>query len=112
MALAYAFPIKIIMIIVTPISIIINALARVIMFVLRIDPNAKTDTLTEDELRTLVDVSHEDGVIESEEREMIYNVFEFGDAVAKDIMIPRIDMVTASIDCTYTDLIAIFKKSM
>ena len=43
---------------------------------------------------------------------MIYNVFEFGDAVAKDIMIPRIDMVTAPIECTYKDLISIFKNSM
>ena len=39
--------------------------------------------MTEDELRTIVDVSHEDGVIESEEKEMIYNVFDLGDVKQK-----------------------------
>ena len=110
MALAYAFPIKIIMIIVTPISIIINALARVIMFVLRIDPNAKTDTLTEDELRTLVDVSHEDGVIEEEEREMINNVFDLGDAKAKDVMVPVVNVTFADVESTYKELLEIFRE--
>ena len=49
--------------------------------------------MTETELRTYVDVSHEDGVIESEEKEMIYNVFDFSDSISRDIMIPRIDMI-------------------
>lgn len=45
--------------------------------------------MTEEELRTIVDVSHEDGVIESDEKEMIYNVFDLGDAKAKDIIFSR-----------------------
>ena len=68
--------------------------------------------MTESELKTYVDVSHEDGVIESEEREIIYNVFDFSDALAKDIMIPRINMVTASIEDSYEDLLEIFRASM
>jgi CBS domain containing-hemolysin-like protein len=59
-----------------------------------------------------VDVSHEDGVIESEEREMIYNVFDFSDALAKDIMIPRINMVTVDVDATYDIVMDIFRESM
>lgn len=110
MALAYALPIKLIMILVTPISIIINALAHVIMFILRIDPNAKTDTLTEDELRTLVDVSHEDGVIEEEEREMINNVFDLGDAKAKDVMVPTVNVTFADVESTYKELLEIFRE--
>ena len=55
------------------------------MFLLRVDPNAKNNAMTEDELRTIVDVSHEDGVIESEEKEMIYNVFDLGDAKPKKL---------------------------
>ena len=111
-ALAYSGIIKFLMLILTPVIFLIDKISIGIMWLLRIDPNKKECAITEHELKTYVDVGHEEGVIESEEREMIYNVFEFGDAVAKDIMIPRIDMVTASIDCTYTDLIAIFKKSM
>ena len=111
-ALAYSGIIKFLMLVLTPIIFLIDKISIGIMWILRIDPNKKECAITEHELKTYVDVGHEEGVIESEEREMIYNVFEFGDAVAKDIMIPRIDMVTASIDCTYTELIAIFKKSM
>ena len=111
-ALAYSGIIKFLITILTPVIFIIDKISIGIMWILRIDPNKKECAITEHELKTYVDVGHEEGVIESEEREMIYNVFEFGDAVAKDIMIPRIDMVTASIDCTYTELIAIFKKSM
>ena len=111
-ALTYSGIIKFLMTILTPVIFLIDKISFGIMWLLRIDPNKKGCAITERELKTYVDVGHEEGVIESEEREMIYNVFEFGDAVAKDIMIPRIDMVTASIDCTYNDLIAIFKNSM
>ena len=68
--------------------------------------------MTENELKTYVDVSHEDGVIESEEREIIYNVFDFSDAVAKDIMIPRIDMVSVGLDAGYDEVLAVFKDYM
>ena len=111
-SLAYSSIIKFLMFILTPVIFLIDKISLGIMWLLRIDPNKKECAITEHELKTYVDVSHEEGVIESEEREMIYNVFEFSDAVAKDIMIPRIDMVTASIDCTYKELIAIFKESM
>ncbi len=111
-SLAYSGIIKFLMTILTPVIFLIDKISIGIMWVLRIDPNKKECSITERELKTYVDVGHEEGVIESEEREMIYNVFEFGDAVAKDIMIPRIDMVTAPIDCTYKDLIKIFKDSM
>ena len=111
-ALAYSGIIKFLMLILTPVIFLIDKISIGIMWLLRIDPNKKACAITEHELKTYVDVSHEEGVIESEEREMIYNVFEFSDAVAKDIMIPRIDMVTAPIDCTYKELIGIFKESM
>ena len=111
-ALLYSGIIKFLMFILTPIIFLIDKISIGIMWILRIDPNKKESAITEHELKTYVDVGHEEGVIESEEREMIYNVFEFGDAVAKDIMIPRIDMVTAPIECTYQDLISIFKNSM
>lgn len=95
----------------TPVIFIVDLLAKGIMKLLHIDPNKK-DIMTESELKTYVDVSHEDGVIESEEREMIYNVFDFSDSQAKDVMIPRINMVTVSEDATYDELLEIFRESM
>lgn len=110
-ALAYAYPINFIMVIITPISVVINALARGILFLLRIDPNAKANAMTENELRTIVDVSHEDGVIESEEKEMIYNVFDLGEAKAKDVMVPRVHVIFADVDSSYAELLEIFREN-
>ncbi len=110
LSLAYAYPIRFIMWIITPISLIINAISRVIFFIIRIDPNAKPDAMTEDELRTIVDVSHESGVIEEEEREMIYNVFDLGDAKAKDVMVPRVNVTFADVESSYNELIDIFRE--
>ena len=62
--------------------------------------------MTEEELRTIVDVGQEDGIIEDEERDMIHNVFDFGDAEAKEVMVPRIDMTFVHVDSTYDDLIS------
>lgn len=110
LALAYAGPINIIMKLATPIIFIINHIALGILFLLRIDANAKPNAMTETELRTIVDVSHEDGVIESEEKEMIYNVFDLGDAKAKDVMVPRVHVTFADIESTYEELIEIFRN--
>lgn len=96
----------------TPVIFLLDKLSGVILRVLGIDPNKKTSTMTEAELRTYVEVSHEDGIIESEEREMIYNVFDFSDALAKDIMVPRINMVTVSVTDSYEQVLQVFRESM
>lgn len=110
LSLKYIRSIKFLMTIMTPFIFIVNLISRGLLYLLRIDPNAKNDAMTEDELRTIVDVSHEDGVIESEEKEMIYNVFDLGDAKAKDVMVPRVNVTFASIDSTYSELIEIYKR--
>ena len=111
MALLYASMISGLMKLLTPLIFVIDSLAKGIMKLFRVDADKKT-AMTENELRTYVEVGHEDGVIESEEREMIYNVFDFGDAVAKDVMIPRIDMVTVDKEATYEEDMEVFKDCM
>lgn len=98
--------------ILTPIIFLVDKLANLILFLLHIDPHKKGATMTENELKTYVDVSHEEGVIETEEREIIYNVFDFTDAQAKDIMIPRINMVTVNEDDDYRQVLSVFRGSM
>lgn len=66
--------------------------------------------MTESELRTIVDVSHEEGVIEQEERELINNVFDFGDSIIKEIMVPRADVTFVHIDSTYEELMKIYQE--
>ena len=110
LALIYAPIISIFMKIMTPVIFIINGLSNAVLLLLRIDPNAKNQTMTENKLRTIVDVSHEDGVIESDEKEMIYNVFDLGDAKAKDVMVPRVHVTFADVNTTYEELIEIFRE--
>lgn len=93
-----------------PIIFIINKLCNGVMRLFRIDPNAKPMPMTESELRTILEFSHEEGVLESEERRMITNVVDFGDSLAKDVMVPRIDMSFASVELTYDELVEEFSK--
>ena len=109
-SLAYAQIIHIFMKIMTPFVFIIKGLTNVVLFILRVDPNDHKRAMTENELRTIVNVSHEDGVIESEEKEMIYNVVDLGDAKAKDVMVPRVHVTFADVNCTYEELIDIFRE--
>ncbi len=111
-ALIYAPIIRFFMVILTPVIFVVDKIALGILKIFRIDPHKKTNAMTESELRSYVDVSHEDGVIEEEEREMIYNVFDFGDSLAKDIMIPRIDMVTVEDTATYKEVMELFRENM
>ena len=110
MSLLYAPIISMFMKIMTPAIFIINGLSIGVLFLLRVDPNATNNVMTETELRTIVDVSHEDGVIESDEREMINNVFDLGDARAKDVMVPRVHVTFADVNSTYDELIDIFRE--
>lgn len=107
-SLLVAAPIYFITKLLTPVIFIVNKLCIGLMFFLRIDPTAKTSSMTENELRTILEYSHEEGIIESEERRMITNVVDFGDALAKDVMVPRIDMAFASVDLTYEELVQAF----
>lgn len=112
LSLMYSGIIYTLMQVLTPVIFIVDKVANGILRLMRVDPNKKANPMTETELKTYVDVSHEDGVIESEEREMIYNVFDFSDALAKDIMIPRINMVTVDVNDSYDKILEVFRESM
>lgn len=106
--LLLAGPTLIITKLLTPIIFVINKLSNGILLLLKIDPNEKPMPITESELMAILEVSHEDGVLESEERRMITNVVDFGDSLAKDVMVPRIDMSFANVDLSYDELIQVF----
>ena len=108
-SLAYSGIIGALMWILTPVIWVVNKISMAFLFMLGVDARQKEQSFTEDELRTIVDVSHEEGVLEHEEHEMINNVFDFGNSRARDVMIQRIDMTCASIDSTYDEIIDIFR---
>ena len=109
-ALRFARGICLLMTILTPVIFVVNLLSGGVLRLLGVDPNKPTDSITEDELRTIVEVGHEKGVIESEEKEMINNVFDLGDSVARDIMVPRIDMSFVDVEASYEELMEIFRR--
>ncbi|MCI7099604.1 MAG: hemolysin family protein [Lachnospiraceae bacterium] len=112
LSMLYAGIIYNLMTVLTPVIFIVNLLARGFMWLLHADMDYKDDAYTEDELRVIMDVSHEEGVIESEERRMINNVFDFDDSCAKDIMVPRIDMQFIDVEATYEDVLDAIRTQM
>lgn len=111
LALFYAPIIKLLMTVLTPVIIIVDFLAKIVLKILGIDKNAKKDEITEEALRTFVKVSHEAGVIESDEKQIINNLFDFGDSKAKDVMIPKIDMTLADVNSSYQHIISLFRET-
>lgn len=109
-ALAIAGIIDVLMFVLTPVIFVINKLASGVLFLLRVNPSEADTAMTEEEIRTIVDESQESGEIEDEEREMIHNVFDFGDSLAKEVMVPRIDMAFVQVDATYDELIELFRE--
>lgn len=109
-ALAYAKPINFFMIVLTPIIFVLNLFSSLFLKLFRVNVNLNSKSITEDELRTLVGVSQEEGIIEEDEMDMINNVFDFGDTCAKDIMIPKVDITMVPLDITYNDLLKVIRK--
>ena len=110
-ALAYAPVIRGLMTVLTPVIYIIDKLAGIVLKLLGLDQKNMNQAITEEELRTFVDVSHADGVIEQVEKEIINNLFDFGESKVKDIMIPRIDMSLIDVESEYLDVINIYKET-
>lgn len=98
------------MTVLTPVIFLVNLLSGVVLKLCGVDTKEKRESITEDELRTIVEVSHEEGVLETEEKKMITNVFDFGESLAKDIMVPRVDMTFAQVDDTYDQLLEVYRK--
>lgn len=111
MSLFFSVPIRFLMMVFFPIVFVIDHIAGFFLKIFGLNKEHQGQ-ITESELRSYVDVSHEDGVIESDEREIINNVFDFSDSVAKDIMIPRIDMSSIPEDATFREVMKVFRETM
>lgn len=109
LALIYAKPVYALTQILRPVSFLMNQFSFGLLKLLRVDVSPRP-AITENELLTMVNVSHEEGVIEREEREMITNVVDFGDSLAKDVMVPKMDVEFANVDFTYQELLECYSK--
>ncbi len=93
-----------------PVAFVLNKIAGVFIRLFGIESDSTQLTITEAELKTIVNVSHEEGVLENDEREMINNVFEYGDATAKEIMTPRTEIIALQNSSTYEEIISVFEE--
>ena len=107
-ALKYASVLYLVVKLLTPVIFIVDKFSRAFLKLFNVDPDAAREAMTEYELRSIVAASHEDGVIETEERQMIDNVVDFGDSCAKAVMIPRVEMCSVSIESTFNELKEVF----
>ena len=111
LAIIYAPVIYTLMIVLTPVIWVVDHVARALLWLIHINPDEK-NAITEAELRTYVDASFEDGAIESGEKTLINNVFDFSDSIAKAIMIPNVDMVCVEENACYEEVLATFREHM
>ena len=110
LTLRYARIIRLLMILFTPLIWLVNLLALSVMTLLRIPKESSDSAITEDEIRTMVDVSHESGETTREEREMINNVYDFGSRCARDVCVPRADIVSVSTHDDYDTVAALYRS--
>ena len=110
LSLKVAKPIRFFNIILTPLSFILGLITNSIGK-LFISDSRDNDRVTEEDLKTIVDVSEEQGVINNEESEMINNVFEFGNSDVSDIMTARTNMEAIPLDLPMDELKAFLKGS-
>ncbi|MEG0805659.1 MAG: hemolysin family protein, partial [Lachnospiraceae bacterium] len=110
LALAYSGVISVLMKLLTPVIFVINKLALSFLTLFHINSSSTSDALTENEIRTIVNVSHENGEIQTDAHNLINNMFDFRESLAKEIMVPRIDMTFVNINVTYRELLDIFQE--
>ena len=92
-----------------PVVAVLNVVTGVLTRMCGCIPGEKVPLITAAELKTIVNVSHEEGVLELDERTMINNVFDFGDSKAKDVMTPRTDIIAVPLDVTYDEYVHMVK---
>lgn len=109
-SLAVAKPVYYITLLFKPLIHVLTTITNSFVKLFGGNVSSQQPLITEDELRSILNVSHEEGVLEGDEKQMIYNVFEFGDSQAKDVMTPRTNMAAVSIESSYYDLINFLKE--
>ena len=109
-AIIVSKPIKLIVTIIKPVVWVFNIITKLIFKILGVQDKGIQPYITEEELKTMVNVSHEEGLLEIEEREIINNVFQFGDMQAKEAMIQRLDIIAINSEDSYDEIMDLFKN--
>ncbi|MGB9890843.1 MAG: hemolysin family protein, partial [Anaerolineae bacterium] len=74
-------------------------------------PLTGTTLVTEEEIRTLVDAGEEEGIIKEKEKEMIYSIFDLGETMAREVMVPRIDIVAVDVQTPPEEVVRVIAET-
>jgi len=103
-------PINIIVFFLRPLVAVFSAISSFFIKLLGGNPKTVEPFITQEELKTMVGVSEEEGVLEDVEKEMIFNVFEFADMQVKDVMVQRVDIMALDTETTYEEVLQGIKE--
>ncbi len=92
-----------------PLILIFMKITDFLISLLGVKKSSDQPTVSEDELFTIIDVGHEEGIIEHHEKNMITNIFRFTDIRVKDVMIPHIDIAAVEIGSSYSEVLETFR---
>jgi len=104
-SLAVAHPLNFVLIVLTPLAKVFNKLANLIIKIFGGEVKQRSPLITEEEIRLMIELGKEEGVLGDEERKMLHRIFEFGDMVVSEVMIPKEKMVTIDIEATDEELL-------
>src|SRR3989338_156127 len=105
-----AFPLQICVVLITPIRFLIRLISDWVVALIVHDKKIHGENFTEAELRTLVEVGEEEGVLEPQESYMIQKLFTLGERPVKEIMLPRIDVVGLDIEGDQSDHLELIRR--
>jgi CBS domain containing-hemolysin-like protein len=108
--LSVSIPLRLFYFIFKPFISLLNGLATLILKLFGIKPISETEIHSEEELRLIIAESEEGGAIESSERELIQNVFDFDDRIVKQVMVPRIKISGINVTATLAEAIQLVLK--
>ena len=95
-------------IILKPLIIFFIAISNFILKIFGVGPSERSPLITEEELRTMIEIGKEDGVLSEEERKMLHRIFEFGDTKLSDVMVSKDKIVAVNVNTNSEDLLNIF----
>ena len=109
-ALKVSKPVQFCVAVFKPFVAMFTAISSVFIRLFGGDPKATEPFITEEELKTMVGVSEEEGVLEDVEKEMIFNVFDFADLQVKDVMVQRVDVTAIDVNDGYEDILKVIQE--
>lgn len=105
LSLIIAHPVNFMLIILSPLARVLNKLANLMIRIFGGEVKHRSPLITEEEIRLMIELGKEEGVLGDEERKMLHRIFEFGDTLVSEVMVPKEKIVAVDINATPDELL-------